>query len=327
MPSSAASLPERDHARPGPPEGRPPLVVICGATATGKSALAISLCESIGGLEIVSADSRQVYRGMDIGTDKVALGTRLRVPHHCLDLVEPDEPFSVADFVAAAHDALSGIAARGRAALLVGGTGLYLRAVARGLPIAQTGRDDVARRSLEARLRDGGLASLIAELRRVAPSTAAATDLANPRRVIRALERVAVHGDSPPPPAVGYRAPVAWLGLALEPTEHRTRIDARAARQFSGGLPEEAARLLRRYRAEARAFSAFGYREAFGILSGELTREQAVAATTARTWAYARRQRTWFRAEPGITWLDVSRADVNAAAASVVGSFLTMADA
>src|SRR4051794_24656423 len=136
---------------------------------------------------------------MDIGTAKVTAAERARVPHHGLDLVDPDEPFTAADYQRAAIDALEQISARGGVALLVGGTGLYLRAVARGVPLDETGRDASVRAELEERLARDGLAALVDELLIAAPSVAARTDLANPRRVVRALERVSVSGDVPPP--------------------------------------------------------------------------------------------------------------------------------
>jgi tRNA dimethylallyltransferase len=292
-----------------PAEGRlPPLIVVCGATATGKTGLSLELAERLPGAEIISADSRQVYRGMDIGTAKVAGAGRARVPHHGLDLVDPDEPFSAADFQRHATTALRGVAARNGTALLVGGTGLYLRAVARGLPLDAAGSDEAVRATLEERLAHEGLPALAAELRSQAPRLAERTDLANPRRVIRALERVSVAGDQPPPPPRGYPGPVAWLGLRLEPEEHRRRIVERAAGQFASGLLEEASALLSRYPPTLRAFSAVGYGEAFGVVKGELTEQEAVAATVTRTTRFARRQRTWFRAEPDIIWLDAAGA-------------------
>jgi tRNA dimethylallyltransferase len=162
-------------------------MVICGATATGKTGLSLELAARIPGAEIISADSRQVYRGMDIGTAKVSAAERALVPHHGLDLVDPDEPFTAADYQLVAVEALHQIAARGGVALLVGGTGLYLRAVARGMALEETGRDAGVRADLERRLAGEGLQVLVADLRRAAPGVAARTDLANPRRVVRAL--------------------------------------------------------------------------------------------------------------------------------------------
>jgi len=281
----------------------PPLIVIAGATGTGKTRVSLEVAEAVGNAQIISADSRQVFRGMDIGTAKVDTATRRRMQHHGLDLADPDEPFTVADFVRHAHAALIDISAASATAILVGGTGLYLRAVARGLPIGATGRDPEVRAELEERLTLQGLAPLVDRLRGVAPRLAAATDLANPRRVVRALERVAVSGDRPPPAPVGYPGPVLWLGLQSDPVEHRAAIAARAATQFADGLLEEAATLRESFGPTPGPFSAMGYREAFEVLDRKRTVDAAVEATAQRTWIYARRQRTWFRREPGVTWL------------------------
>ena len=296
----------RSSARSRPEEALPPLVVICGATASGKTRLSLELAERLGRAEIISADSRQVFRGMDIGTAKVSAVDRARVPHHGLDLVEPDEPFTAQQFRANAREALSGIRRRGRVAILVGGTGLYLRAVARGLPLEETGSDPALRAALEERLVGEGLAALTAELRRRAPTVAASTDLRNPRRVVRALERALLLGDRLPPAPSGYPAPSVWLGLSVESGVHDGWIADRAEWQFANGLLDEAARLGARYDPSLRAFSALGYREAFGVLEGSLTPEQAVEQTITRTRQFARRQRTWFRAEPDVAWLDAA---------------------
>lgn len=300
----------------------PPLVVICGATATGKTALSIRLALALGGTEIVSADSRQVYRGMEIGTAKATRAQRNAVPHHGLDLVAPDEPFSVSAYQRHALAALAGIHARGHRALLVGGTGLYIRAVARGLDLQEGPSDPGLRVRLEAELARDGLPALAERLRTVAPHLAARTDLANPRRVVRALEVATLAGDRLPPPPRGYPAPVLWLGLRLPAEPHRARIANRAAQQFSGGLLQEAARLRKRYPPELPAFTAFGYGEALAVLEKRLSREEALAQTIARTRAYARRQLTWFRAEPGIDWIDAS-ADPLPAALAAVRDFLS----
>lgn len=282
----------------------PPLIVICGATATGKTGLSLALAQSIPGAEIISADSRQVFRGMDIGTAKVTAEQRALVPHHGLDLANPDETFTAADYQQAAVGALQAIAARGGVALLVGGTGLYLRAVARGMPLESTGRDVVVRAQLEQRLAGEGLHVLVAQLRSAAPGVAARTDIANPRRVVRALERVAVHGDQPPPEPRGYPARSVWIGLQADPALHRAWIADRARAQFASGLLDEAASLRQRYDPSLPAFTAFGYREAFAVLDGELTLEQAIERDATRTWQFARRQKTWFRAEPDVKWFD-----------------------
>lgn len=291
-------------------EARPrvgPLVVIGGATASGKTALAIRLALALGDTEVVSADSRQVYRGMDIGTAKPTRAERNAVPHRCLDLVRPDERFSVSAYQRHAMAALEGIEARGKRALLVGGTGLYLRAVARGMDVQDGPSDPELRERLEReQVRAGGVAAQVERLRQLAPRLAERTDLRNPRRVVRALEVAMLAGDRLPPSPRGYPAPVLWIGLRLPPDVHRERIAHRAAGQFAGGLLREAERLQRRYARNASAFTAFGYWEAFAVLDGELSRDEALDETIARTRAYAKRQVTWFRAEEGIHWIDAS---------------------
>ena len=298
----------------------PPLIVIAGATATGKTGLSLALAESIPGAEIISADSRQVYRGMDIGTAKVSSADRSRVPHHGLDLVDPDEPFTAADYVRHATAALRDIAGRGGAAIMVGGTGLYLRSVARGFALDETGHDPEVRADLERRLTGEGLHSLVAQLRGAAPTLAARTDLANPRRVVRALERAQVEGDRPPPAPRGYPARSVWIGLDVESSTHRAWIAERARGQFAGGLLAEAASLRGRYDPALRAFSAVGYQEAWDHLDGRLTLDQAIERNITRNWHFARRQKSWFRTEPAINWLDGDRKPLSAAMSIVDGT-------
>jgi tRNA dimethylallyltransferase len=291
----------------------PPLILIAGATATGKTALAVSLVQHLPGAEIVSADSRQVYRGMDIGTAKPTPAERSAAPHHCLDLADPDERFSAADYQRAALAALGGIAERGGIALLVGGTGLYLRAIARGFTLETGSSDPALRAELEARLAAGGLGQLTQELLERDPATAGEVDLENPRRVIRALERAVLTGSGVPPAPVGYPAPVSWLGLRQEPAAHRRAIEARIEAHFAGGLLDEAERLRSRYLEDLPAFSAMGYREAFDVLADRIDLAAAKARDAQRTWAYARRQRTWFRSEPEIAWLPAGEGSVGQA--------------
>jgi tRNA dimethylallyltransferase len=286
----------------------PPLLVIAGATATGKTGLSLRLADWLRGrgiaAEILSADSRQVYRGLDIGTAKVSAADRARVAHHGLDLVDPDEPFSVAGYVADAREALAAIEGRGGLAILVGGTGLYLRAVARGLDTDQLPSDAAVRARIEAELERDGLVSLAARLQALAPERAAAIDLRNPRRVVRALEIAELRGDVPLPEPRGYDGPVAWIGLHVEGDLHRDWIATRARDQFAAGLLDEARALRERFDPALPAFTAIGYREAWDVLDGRSTLDAAVELDAARNVAFAKRQRTWFRAEAGIAWLD-----------------------
>ncbi|MDQ2965237.1 MAG: tRNA (adenosine(37)-N6)-dimethylallyltransferase MiaA, partial [Chloroflexota bacterium] len=295
----------------------PPLLVIAGATATGKTSLALRLAGALRtdgiGAEIVSADSRQVYRGLDIGTAKVSAADRERTPHHGLDLVDPDEPFSVADFATHTRGALAEIGRRGGLAILVGGTGLYLRAVARGLDTDGLPHDETVRARVEAELSAFGLPAAAARLAILAPTLAARTDLRNPRRVARALEMAELRGDATPPRPRGYPGQVLWLGLSVDPATHHRWIDARARAQFEAGLVEEARALRERYDPALPAFSAIGYREAWEVIDGTMTREQAIAEDARRNVAFAKRQRTWFRSEPDVRWLDATAVPERAA--------------
>lgn len=290
------------------PDGGPPLIVIAGATATGKTDLAIRLAEALTRegrpAAIISADSRQVFRGLDIGTAKVSAADRARVPHHGLDLADPDEPFSVADFADHARGVLADLARDDAVAILVGGTGFYLRAVARGLDTASLPSDRDLRARLESDLIQDGPAALVKRLETLAPVLAASIETRNPRRVVRALEIAELRGDGTLPAPLGYPGPLLWLGLTVEPSLHARRIETRVRMQFDAGLLEEARTLRERFDQALPAFSAIGYREAWAVLDGQLTVSAAIALDTQRSVAFSKRQRTWFRSEPGITWLD-----------------------
>ena len=301
----------------------PPLIVIAGATATGKTGLSIRLAEWLMSegrpTEIISADSRQVFRGLDIGTAKVSPADQARVPHHGLDLVEPDAPFSVADFSTAARSALTAIAARGGVALLVGGTGLYLRTIGRGIATEALPSDAAVRARIETELITDGLPTLVARLQALAPTLAAPIDLRNPRRVVRTLEIAELQGDRPLPTPLGYPGPIAWLGLRVPPDVHATWIAERARAQFEAGLIDEAAGLRERFDPGLPAFSAIGYREAWEVIDGTRSIDQAIELDASRNVAFAKRQRTWFRAEPDIHWLDVGAGtDVDTSARAAV---------
>ena len=288
----------------------PPLIVVCGATATGKTGLAIRLAEWLAEqgrpAEIISADSRQVFRGLDIGTAKPSAAEQARVRHHGIDLVEPDQPYSVADFARHAREVLVRLGERDAVAILAGGTGLYLRAVARGLDADALPSDPDIRARLEGQLEAEGLEPLVDRLGMLAPSQAARIDLLNPRRVVRALEIAELRGDAGPPAPLGYDGPSTWIGLAVEPPTHARWIAERARAQFDAGLIEEAGALRERFDPGLPAFSAIGYREAWAVLDGELTRDAAIELDARRNVAFAKRQRTWFRSERDIRWIDTT---------------------
>jgi tRNA dimethylallyltransferase len=285
--------------------------VIGGPTATGKTGLAVRLAlalraESVPA-EVISADSRQVYRGTDIATAKPPMAERHGVPHHGLDLADPDERFSVADFATHVEAVLPPIALGRGVALLVGGTGFWLRAIADGLALDSLPWDPAVRAALEVDLADQGLGALVARLQAIAPRLAAQVDRRNPRRVVRALEIASLQGDAPLPVPHGYGAPVLRISLDLAERDlHRAWIARRAASQLDGGILLEAAALRARYPTSLPAFSAIGYREAWDLLDGRLDRAGYLAANVGRNVGYARRQRTWFRATPSDVSLDAA---------------------
>lgn len=307
-----------------------PLVVIGGPTATGKTGLAIGIAERLHArgipAEVVSADSRQVYRGLDIGTAKATADERARVVHHGIDLVEADQPYSVAEFRTHALTALASLGARGGIGLLAGGTGFWLRSIMAGLDTDALPSDASVRAVLEADLADHGLPALAARLGAAAPTLAARTDLHNPRRVVRALEIATLRGDAPLPEPLGYPAPVLGLQLTLQPAEHRRRIVTRAQAQFDAGLVDEARSLRERFDPGLPAFSAIGYRESWAYLDGELTLEAALELDIGRNVAFARRQRTWFRRERALIVVDATDSPA-AAAAAAIDAFIADLDA
>jgi tRNA dimethylallyltransferase len=277
----------------------PALGAIVGPTGSGKTDLSLALARRIP-LEILVADSRQVYRGMDIGTAKPDAVARATVPHHLLDLVEPGEPFSVAAWAAEALRVVRETAARGRLPLLVGGSGLYLAAVLNGYAFGPAPRPEVRAR-LRAELEGRGLEHLVERLRAHDPATAAAIDLRNPRRVERALERLTAEGGRVAASPAGR---VRLIGIERPTAVLNRRIDERAAWLFANGLLEEVRALLEAGHDPHRPpLTGHGYGEAARYLAGEWSLEEGVAMTARRTRQYAKRQRTWFRRDRRIVWL------------------------
>jgi tRNA dimethylallyltransferase len=283
--------------------GAPALAAIVGPTASGKSDLAMALARQLP-LEILVADSRQVYRGMDVGTATPSATDRAAVPHHLLDLVAPDEPFTVAGWVARARPLLAEIAARGAWPMVVGGTGLYVSALIDGFDFASQAWSPEVRERLSAELEAEGLATLAVRLHDLDPAAAARIDVRNPRRVLRALERAEAGGVGKSLRATPYSGRLALLAVSRPREVLYRRIDERARRLFETGLLDEVRALLDAgYGADLAPMTGHGYREAAGYLAGEWSLDEAITRTARRTRQYAKRQLSWFGRDPRIVWL------------------------
>ncbi|MBI4198870.1 MAG: tRNA (adenosine(37)-N6)-dimethylallyltransferase MiaA [Chloroflexi bacterium] len=301
-------MPAHEHPAPSShPGARPPLVAIVGPTAVGKTALALGLARHIP-VEIVSVDSRQVYRGMDVGTAKPTQDERARVPHHLVDVVEPTEEFGLATYLELARAAIGDIHQRGRLPLLVGGTGQYLWALLEAWSVPRVPPDPAYRREMEAFGTAHGPEALHARLMDLDPKAAATIDPRNQRRVIRALE--VIHQTAVPFSEVRRRGPQRYrsliLGLTLPRAELYRRIDQRADHMLGAGWLEEVRRLLRGGASRLHpAMASVGYGELAAHLSGELSWAEAVRHTKSRSHRVARHQYAWFRlADPRIHWLE-----------------------
>jgi len=293
------------------PESQPPVVVLCGPTASGKTSLALELAGRRT-LEVVSADSRQVYRGMDIGTAKASLAERALVPHHLLDVANPDQDFSVADFLPLARQAIDAIGQRQKLPLLVGGTGLYLRALTEGL-LDLPGANPALRAALAAEEEASGPGSLHRRLATVDPVAAANTPPRNLVRIIRALEVWTLTGI----PISRHQARHAFaeqpyrclkLGLATTRAELLQRIEQRVDAMLGAGLIAEVEGLLAAgYTGNLKALQTIGYREVLDYLQGECSLSGMRERIIINTRRYAKRQLTWFRKDKSIIWVDSSR--------------------
>ncbi|MFG1951329.1 tRNA (adenosine(37)-N6)-dimethylallyltransferase MiaA [Micromonospora sp. NPDC048830] len=280
------------------------VVAVVGPTAAGKSALSVALAHALDG-EVVNADSMQLYRGMDIGTAKLTPAERQGVPHHLLDIWEVTEPASVAEYQRLARAAVDDILARGKVPLLVGGSGLYVRAVLERFEFP--GTDPELRERLERELADAGPAPLYARLREADPAAAAGILPGNGRRIVRALEVIELTGApftaSLPEPAPYY--PSVQLGVDMDTALLDERIALRVDRMWADGLVAETRDLVGRGLPGGRTASrALGYQQVLRLLAGELTEAEAHDETVRATRRFARRQRSWFRRDPRIHWLD-----------------------
>lgn len=290
------------------PSTEPPLIVMVGPTAVGKTELAITLAERLNG-EIISADSRLFYRGMDIGTAKPSALELQRVPHHLIDVAEPDETWSLALFQKTAREVIDNIHARGRLPFLVGGTGQYIRAVIEGWLVPELAPNPGLRAALEAWGKEVGASGLFARLGIIDPGAAAQIDYRNQRRTIRALEVILSTGRLFSAQRQRTDTPYNLLiiGLKRPRLELYTRIDARIEAMLARGLVEEVKSLLNRGLSPgASALSAIGYREMISYLVGELTLDEAVAQMKRATRIFVRRQANWFKeSDPTINWFEV----------------------
>lgn len=284
------------------------IVVICGPTASGKSELAVRLARELDG-EIVNADSMQIYRGMNIGTAKPTLEERGGIVHHLLDIAEPDRLFSAADFLEAATRAISDITTRDKRPIVVGGTGLYIRALLHGLVDSPSGAEEI-RPQLREEARQRGNLAMLDELRLVDPELAESIHPNNLVRIIRALEVYRLTGV----PLSRYQREHGFarrryhslqIGIQVERQELYRRIEERVDRMVETGLADEVRGLLKAgYGPELKAMRSIGYREICDWLAGEQSLEEAVALIKRNSRRYAKRQMTWFNADSSIIWLE-----------------------
>lgn len=315
---SLATAPERDNARGLTPGLR--VVVILGTTATGKTDLALRVAEEIGG-EIINADSRYFYRGMDVGTAKPTPAELARVPHHLVDILDPTERFSLGAFLGLVYRAVEEVAARGHVPIVTGGTPQYLRAFIEGWRPPEVPPDD----ALRARLDELPTETLYARLSEVDPASAELIGPNNRRRMIRALEVFEQLGR--PMSVVSASQPPPWrlliIGLRRDRTALYDRIDRRVVAMHAAGWLDEVARLRQRgVTAATPAMSAHGYREALAVLDGTMTLDEAIRQTQTMVHAYVRHQETWFRRFESVRWLDSDDEGYADTAVAMARSFL-----
>lgn len=294
-----------------------PVIAIVGPTGTGKSDLAVELALRLGG-EVVNTDAMQFYRGMDIGTAKLSVAERKGVPHHLLDILDVREEASVSAFQTAARAAIEDIHSRGKRAILAGGSGLYVRAALDVLEFP--GTDPAVRARLESEAESEGVSTLARRLAELDPVSA--ERLNDARRIIRALEVYEVTGRpfSAYMPRREYVQPTVQIGLDMDRAVLHGRLAARVHRMVEAGLIDEVARLDAQGLREGKTASrALGYAQFLRVLDGDAATEQAAEQTIVATRQFARRQVTWFKADPRVQWFDALATDVTEAALDLLG--------
>ena len=308
-------------------EKKHPVLAVVGPTATGKTALGVALAEQFGG-EIISADSMQIYKGLDVGTAKVTPEETHGILHHAVDFLEPDQTFSVADFTALAGKLEADLSARGKLPILVGGTGLYVQSFLYGVRFTAEKAPDGLREQLAAELAEKGPAALYEELKQVDPEAAAAIHPNNQVRVLRALEHYRATGKrlseqkaASLPPERPYRSLVLGLDFPDRAQLYR-RIDLRVDKMMEAGLLDEAKLVFANRDRFKTAAQAIGYKEFFPYFAGESELTPCVDKLKQASRNYAKRQLTWFRHMDGVVWLDASAPDVQALAAALTQEFI-----
>ena len=304
-----------------------PLIVLTGPTAVGKTALSIQLARRIGG-EIISADSMQIYKGLDVGTAKVTPEETCGIPHHGVDILQPDEPFSVADFTALAGALEHEISGRGHLPILVGGTGLYVQSFLYGVRFAAEKTPDGLREQLAAELAEKGPEAMYKELQTADPEAAAAIHPNNQVRVLRALEHFRATGKrlseqkaQSLPSERPYRSLVLGLDFP-DRTQLYRRIDLRVDKMLDAGLLDEAKLVYDHRQTYRTAAQAIGYKEFFPYFEGTAPLDACTEKLKQASRNYAKRQLTWFRHMDGVVWLDASAPDITARAVQLTQEFL-----
>jgi tRNA dimethylallyltransferase len=283
---------------------KPKIIAIVGPTASGKTSLSLAIAKKYHG-EVISADSRQIYRGMDIGTAKASSAELQTVPHHLINIKNPDENYTVAEYKHNAELAIADILKRKKLPMLVGGTGLYVQAVLENLDIPEIKADPELRAKIESDIKEKGLDAVFEELVRLDPEAAYVVNPKNPRRVVRALEVAITTGKPFTAQRKKLEPPFDALKIGINPPPEilRERINLRIDLMMQDGLVDEVQQLIEKYGADCVAFDAIGYREIIDYLKNKISLQKAIEDMKLNTWHYAKRQMTWFKRDKEIHWI------------------------